>query len=165
MITAQDLSFSFGPKQILDSAYFSIGKNIKVGLVGPNGAGKSTLFKLISGEIKPDFGSIQSLGTVVTVPQEVKADPIMDDSPTIRDYLDPGNDHFDYQIEQILSGLELDHIDLIQSPKNLSGGQRTKLALARSLLLQPDILLLDEPTNFLDIKGKRWVMDFFKRLS
>jgi len=78
---------------------------------------------------------------------------------TVKDYVDPNGAHFDHELKKLFFGLQLD-VGLSDNPNNLSGGQKTKLALARALLAKPDMLLLDEPTNFMDLAGKKWVMDF-----
>ncbi len=163
MISAQGLFFSHGARSIFEDAHFSVADNYKVGLVGVNGAGKSTLLGLILGREQPDQGKLEINGSIGLVPQEVKHDPEMEKANTVRDYLDPTVMHEDFELRRVLDGLELPHLALDASAKKLSGGQKTKLALARALLMQPDILLLDEPTNFLDIAGKQWVMDFLSR--
>ena len=160
MIKATNISFSYGEKPILEAASFLVGNNQKVGLVGPNGAGKSTLFNIIAGREAPEAGNIDVLGIVELVPQEVKRDPILENSQSIRSYIDCASQKQDYELRKILDGLEAVDLKLDDKPFNLSGGQKTKLAIARALLLEPDILLLDEPTNFLDSAGKKWVMNF-----
>lgn len=163
MITVKNLHYGYGKQPLFNGASFFIAKNAKVGLVGANGAGKSTLFKLISGEELPDDGKIEVGGRIMSVPQEVKHDETMEKATCIRDYLDPKNLKEDYEIMRIISKLELGHLPLESSPKNLSGGQKTKLAISRALISEPDILFLDEPTNFLDAAGKAWVMSFLGR--
>ena len=165
MISVKNLDYSYGSKIIFQNVNFFIAKNSKVGLVGANGAGKSTLFNLLTQQDYPDDGKIELYGTVMSVPQEVKHDEKMEEAATIRDYLDFENNKQDYQLLKILSKLELDRFSLDQSPQKLSGGQKTKLAIARALLYEPDLLLLDEPTNFLDIEGKNWMMNFLGRYS
>lgn len=160
MIRVQNLHFSYSGAPVFDGAEFVVGQNQRVGLVGPNGAGKSTLFKLLLGKESESEGKIEVSGNVGFVPQEVKKDDILQKSTTIREYIDPDNTKEDYELQTILNGLELSHIDLYAMPKVLSGGQKTKLALARVLIVEPDVLLLDEPTNFLDTQGKKWVMKF-----
>lgn len=163
MISVKDLQYSYGKEPIYNGASFYVGKNEKVGLVGANGSGKSTIFKLITGEEMPDDGSVKVDGKVLLVPQEVKHDPEMEKAKTIRDYLDPNNIKEDYELLRITSKLELAQFGLDTPPTGMSGGQRTKLAIARALVVEPEILLLDEPTNFLDTAGKEWVMNFLGR--
>lgn len=160
MISVQDLSFSHGSRELFDSVNFSVMDNAKVGLIGPNGAGKSTLLKILCSEETPNSGKIEVVGSIGIVPQEVKHDPIMEACSSIREYLNPDHLKLDYELHKMISGVELSEINIEDSPNVLSGGQKTRLALARALLAQPDILLLDEPTNFLDIEGKKWVMGF-----
>jgi ATP-binding cassette, subfamily F, member 3 len=163
MIRVTDLSFSFGEKPIFSKVNFTIGNNQKVGLVGPNGAGKSTLFNLLTERELPEEGSVFVQGITELVPQEVRRDTLLEHSKTVRDYIDCANSKQDHELLKILEGLELGNFKLNQQPVNLSGGQKTKLAIARALILEPDILLLDEPTNFMDTAGRRWVMDFLSR--
>jgi len=160
MIRATNISFSYGEKPILTNASFMVGNNQKIGLVGPNGAGKSTLFNLIAQKEFPEAGNIEVQGIVELVPQEVKRDSILEYAQSIRSYVDCTGQREDFELRRILDGLEAADLSLDSKPLNLSGGQKTKLAIARALLLEPDILLLDEPTNFLDTAGKKWVMNF-----
>ncbi len=159
MIQVKNVSFNH-LRPIFKDISFTVGAGQKVGLAGPNGAGKSTLFNLLTRTELPHEGDIETEGSIVLVPQEVKRDPLLEKSQTAREYLDEEYIHDDKQIIDMLRGLELSEIELYASPHNLSGGQKTKLAIARALLHTPDILLLDEPTNFLDTKGKLWVMNF-----
>jgi ATP-binding cassette, subfamily F, member 3 len=163
MIYVQDLVFRYGSAPVFDKVSFSVAENQKVGLVGVNGAGKSTLLKLLLGREEPDAGKLEITGQIGYVPQEVKVDPDLETSITVHEYLDPTRQHSEFTLRKILTGLEMEFLLLDASPQKLSGGQKTKLALARSLLAQPDILLLDEPTNFMDVAGKKWVMNFLSR--
>ena len=163
MISVRELYYSYGRNPIYSGANLFVGKGQKVGLVGANGSGKSTLFKLLLGEYEAETGKVEVSGNILLVPQEVKHDPDMEQAETIRKYLDPKNLHEDYQMLRIISKLELAQFGLDHSPKELSGGQKTKLAIARALIQEPQILLMDEPTNFLDTEGKEWVMNFLGR--
>lgn len=159
MISVSNLSFGYGEKPLYEGVSFIVGKGQKVGLVGPNGAGKSTLFKILTGKEDGFTGSVQVQGTIGVVPQEVKYDPDMEVATSAKAYADPNSEYQDHELKKLFKGLELE-IDLSTSPKKFSGGQKTKLALARALLSKADILFLDEPTNFMDVAGKRWVMQF-----
>ena len=159
MLQIIDLAFGYGEKPLYSGVNFRISKGQKVGLVGPNGSGKSTILSIIRGVEHGYTGKVKLVGSISLVPQEIKYDPVMDASPTVRSYVDPNNLFADYEIHKMFKGLEL-NVTLEHDPKTLSGGQKTKLALARALNENPDILLLDEPTNFMDISGKRWVMKF-----
>jgi len=159
MLHVIDLSFGFGEKPLYTGVNFRVSKGQKVGLVGPNGSGKSTLFSIIKGEENGFTGSVKINATVGLVPQEIKYDAIMENSKTVRNYVDSENKLIDFEIIKMFKGLEL-NISLDHNPITLSGGQKTKLALARALFQNPDLLLLDEPTNFMDKEGKDWVMRF-----
>lgn len=165
MIQVRDLSYSYGWDPIFTKINFMINNNSKVGLVGVNGSGKSTLFKLISGEEEPDEGRVEVYGQILSVPQEVKYDEEMEKAESTRKYLDPKDLKEDWELSRILSQMELGYMELDCPPQNMSGGQKTKLAISRALIQEPDILLLDEPTNFLDRAGKKWVMDFLGKYA
>jgi len=157
-IRADSISFSYGEKPLLIEASFRIEDGQKVGLVGENGTGKSTLLKIFIGEESPDEGSIEVKGTIELVPQEVKRDPILDKAKSVMEYINPDDNIEEHQIRKLFAGLGIGEIDLDSPPQGYSGGVKTKFALTRALLREPDILLLDEPTNFMDLEGKKWVM-------
>jgi len=165
MISAKNIFYSYGKENIFEGANFYVAKNSKVGVVGANGSGKSTLFNLLTGEDRIDDGNLEIVGDVMSVPQEVKRDEKMEKAESIRDYLDPYYEKQDYELLKMLSKLELSRLTLDGKPQVLSGGQKTKLAIARALIYEPDILLLDEPTNFLDVEGKLWMMNFLGRYA
>jgi len=162
-IRATNISFSYGEKPLLVEANFRIEDGQKVGLVGENGTGKSTLLKMFTGELSPDEGDLQITGTIELVPQEVKRDPILDSSKTVMDYVNPDGIIEEHVIRKLFAGLGVGEIDLDSPPQGYSGGVKTKFALTRALLKEPDTLLLDEPTNFMDIEGKKWVMGLLSR--
>jgi len=160
MIQVNNISFSHSGELLYQDASFSLPKGKKAGLVGLNGAGKSTLFRLLLKEEWPDEGKVRVEGTVALVPQEVKRDLRQESARNIREYLLGAKPLSDKKMLDLMKEVELNDLSLDESPKNLSGGQKTKLALIYALLIEPDILLLDEPTNFLDSAGKKWVMHF-----
>jgi ATPase subunit of ABC transporter with duplicated ATPase domains len=160
MIHVENLSYSYGYGPVFDKITFTIGSNRKVGLVGPNGAGKSTLLKLLCGLDDPQAGDIETQGKIGYVPQEIKHDPLLETSTSVREFIDPHHKKEDFELLDMIHSLEMEGVTLAESPQHLSGGQKTKLALLRALLDEPDILMLDEPTNFLDTAGKQWVMNF-----
>jgi ATP-binding cassette, subfamily F, member 3 len=159
MIRVQNLSYGYTKDPLYENVNFTIGGNQKVGLVGPNGAGKSTLLKIILGSIPQTSGTIETIGSIGYVPQEVKHDKDLELSPQVIDYVDPKREIPQYEIEMMFRGLGLE-AKLDDNPQKFSGGQKTKIALAKALLTKPSVLLLDEPTNFMDQKGKEWVMRF-----
>jgi ATPase subunit of ABC transporter with duplicated ATPase domains len=159
MINAKNISYSYSRLSVYEDSSFAIQKGETVALVGPNGAGKSTLFKLLKGEDHVSDGKLEIIGKVGYVPQEIKHDPILESAVDIQSYIDPEIKKEEWELSVMLHSLEV-NAELTVKPSTLSGGQRTKLALLRAILDEPDILLLDEPTNFLDTEGKRWIMEF-----
>jgi len=159
MILAKNITYGYSRLTVYNDSSFSIQSGETVALVGPNGAGKSTLFKLLMREDHVSEGHLEIRGKVGYVPQEIKHDPILEEALDMRSYIDPETKKEDWELMVMLHSLEV-NADLEVRPRTLSGGQRTKLALLRAILAEPDILLLDEPTNFLDTEGKKWIMEF-----
>lgn len=159
MVRFSNVTFGFSERPLFEGASFIVGKNQKVGLVGPNGAGKSTLLSLINRYESPKEGNVEVIGSIGYVPQEVKMDKDLENAETVHQYVNEDNLVSDFELKKLFAGLELS-VDFSSKPQKLSGGQKTKLALARALIKKPDILLLDEPTNFMDLAGKKWVSDF-----
>lgn len=160
MVSFSNVSFSYGYEPVFEQVNFLVASGKKVGIVGPNGAGKSTLFKLLTKQEFPSTGRVEVVGNLTMVPQEVKNDPALSVAKDIEEYVDPMHVHGKHEFSRILDGLEFDWKKATSNLSELSGGQKTKLALTRAFLSQPDILLLDEPTNFLDEAGAKWVMNF-----
>jgi ATPase subunit of ABC transporter with duplicated ATPase domains len=158
MIQVNKISFSHGREPLYEEASFCVNKGNKAGLMGLNGAGKSTLFDLLIRKEWPDEGKIRVEGKIMMVPQEVSTDPVQQKYATVREYLLDARQNKDNILLQLLHNLEMDNVALTDNPSELSGGQKTKLAILHAVLAEPDILLLDEPTNFMDIAGKKWVM-------
>ena len=161
-----DLDLSFGPQ--------------RTGLVGRNGVGKSTLLKLIAGELTPASGSVSVTGHLGLLRQSVEAEAgarIVDqlgvgealarlDRITAGDGSEADFDAADWmllaRIETVLTELGVGGLDLDRELATLSGGQRTRLALAALLIEEPDMILLDEPTNNLDAEGREIVKSVLK---
>ncbi|MFA6518148.1 MAG: ABC-F family ATP-binding cassette domain-containing protein [Candidatus Shapirobacteria bacterium] len=159
MIRVSNLKFRYGGEPVFDGVSFFVNKGEKVGLVGQNGSGKSTLFRILAGIEAQDEGRIEMGGKIWLVPQEIRQDMLIDGAESISDYLDLEKQHPEFELKQMLAGMEMKRVKLTDLPINLSGGQKTKLAIIKALLAQPEILLLDEPTNFLDVNGKRWMFE------
>lgn len=159
MIVAKNITYSYSRHTVYEESSFSVMKGEIVGLVGPNGAGKSTLLKLLMEEEQTSSGTLEVIGKIGYVPQEIKHDKLLESAEDIKDYLDPEMKKQEYELMIMLHSLEV-NVELDTKPKILSGGQRTKLALLKAIIAEPDILLLDEPTNFLDAEGKRWIVEF-----
>lgn len=159
MLRVTNLSLTYGDKVIYRPSSFIVHPGQKVGLVGSNGSGKSTLFRLITRIISPDTGKIITDEDISFVPQEVNNDDNLDNCQSIRQYICQNQVFPDHEINRYLAGLKLSTLSLNHQPKNLSGGQKTRLAIIRALLEKPEILLLDEPTNFIDQEGRGWILN------
>lgn len=161
MISADNLTKSFGPQVLFDGVSFKLNPKERIGLVGRNGHGKTTLFRLIAGEEPPDAGSITvprhyRIGYVHQKLQFTK-DTVLKEGITglLREEQDQH-----WKVSKILTGLGFSKDDLQRHPGEFSGGFLVRLNLAKVLVSEPDLLLLDEPTNYLDITSIRWVERF-----
>jgi ATP-binding cassette subfamily F protein uup len=159
LVNAHQISKSFTTRPLFEQITFSVESGDRVGLIGPNGAGKSTLLKILAGLTTVDNGilSVQRGLRIGYLEQS----PTLSSESTIQDtILDGVGDLHDWermaQAHEIMSKLSLDPDLLI---KNLSGGWKKRVALARELLKNPDLLLLDEPTNHLDVESILWLED------
>jgi ATP-binding cassette, subfamily F, member 3 len=191
MITITDLSARIAGRLLLDHASISLPTGIKAGLVGRNGAGKSTLFRVITGDLGSESGSV-SLPKAARIGQVAQEAPGTED-PLINIVLaadkertalmaeaetatDP-NRIADIQMRlvdidahsaearagSILAGLGFDSEAQLRPASAFSGGWRMRVALAAVLFSEPDLLLLDEPTNYLDLEGTLWLEDYVRR--
>lgn len=161
MITAGNLTKSFGSQFLFEGASFNINPRERVGLVGQNGHGKTTLFRLIVGDEYPDAGTISlpkgyRVGYVLQH-LEFTEDTVLKEA--MMELPEEERDHY-WKVEKILAGLGFSSEDMQRYPGELSGGYQVRLNLAKVLVSEPDLLLLDEPTNYLDITSIRWVERF-----
>jgi ATP-binding cassette subfamily F protein 3 len=132
----------------------------RIALVGPNGVGKSTLMRMLSGEEAPDSGE-RVLGHNIVMQYFAQDEATrMDPQPTVYETLASGSPlHMVPTIRNILGGFLFSGDDVYKHVKVLSGGERTRLAVARMLLRPSNTLLLDEPTNHLDLDSKEVLLD------
>lgn len=163
IIRFEDVSFEHGHnKPILREVSFSVRTGSKITVMGQNGAGKSTLFSLLTGERKPDEGSVHvTRGASIAIARQVI--PREELELTVRAFFEHRFKEKVYDIEpKILKVLEVVHLNapLDRIVKSFSGGQQARLLLAAALIQDPDILLLDEPTNNLDKAGIAHLTDF-----
>ena len=191
MITINDISARIAGRLLIDHASVSLPSGTKAGLVGRNGAGKSTLFKIITGDLSPESGS-------VSIPKNARIGQVAQEAPGTEDSLisivlsadkeraallaeadtatdphriaeiqtrlaDIGAHSAEARAATILSGLGFDHEAQLRPASSFSGGWRMRVALAAVLFSEPDLLLLDEPTNYLDLEGTLWLEDYVRR--
>jgi len=145
---------------VLDHVNLHIERGDRIALVGHNGAGKSTLMRILSGEESPDAGTRTEGHQVVmqyfAQDEATRLDPAL----TVHDTLSDGSPHHMVPaIRNILGGFLFSGDDVYKKAGVLSGGERTRLAVARMLLRPSNTLLLDEPTNHLDIDSKEVLLD------
>jgi ATP-binding cassette subfamily F protein 3 len=151
---------SYGDLTVLGDVNLHIERGDRIALVGPNGVGKSTLMRLLSGEDAPDSGQ-RTLGHNVVMQYFAQDEATrMDPAPTVYETLASGSPlHMVAMIRNILGGFLFSGDDVYKHVRVLSGGERTRLAVARMLLRPSNTLLLDEPTNHLDLDSKEVLLD------
>ena len=151
---------AYGSLVVFKDLNLHIERGDRIALVGHNGAGKSTLMRMLSGEEAPDSGErVEGHNLVLQYFAQDEATR-MDPNPTVHDTLTSGSPmHMVPMIRNILGGFLFSGDDIYKKVKVLSGGERTRLAVARMLLRPSNTLLLDEPTNHLDLDSKDVLLD------
>ena len=159
VLDVSNLTKSFDGRVLIDDLTFSIPKGAIVGIIGANGAGKSTLFKMMSGTEQQDSGSIE-LGETVKLASVDQFRDDMDDSNTVYQEISEGHDILEIGTYQIPSRAYCSRFnfkgnDQQKFIKDLSGGERNRVHLAKLVKTGGNLLLLDEPTNDLDVETLR----------
>jgi ATP-binding cassette subfamily F protein 3 len=151
---------AYGDRVVFPGVDLHIERGDRIALVGPNGAGKSTLMRMLSGEEQPDAGErVEGHNVVMQYFAQDEATR-MDPAPTVYETLASGSPmHMVPAIRNILGGFLFSGDDVNKRVRVLSGGERTRLAVARMLLRPSNVLLLDEPTNHLDLDSKEVLLD------
>lgn len=162
VIEARGISKTFGDKLLFENVSFKLPAGGIVGVIGPNGAGKSTLFKMITGEIKPDSGEFL-VGESVKL-SYVDQSRSMDLEKTILQEVVDGQDILKLGGREInarayISKFNFTGEDQTKRIKELSGGEKNRVHLAKTLKSEGNVLLLDEPTNDLDVNTMRALED------
>ena len=207
LLTLQNVNKAFVMNEVLKDVCLTLQTGQRMGLVGVNGSGKSTLFKLISGAMEPDSGTISlvkgatvgmltqdaDIQSELTIQQELERvfEPVRQMEARLRQmeaemaekhddpeafaqlsnaysrltdrFEDAGGYEWPSRIQGVLAGLGFARGRETQPASLLSGGEKTRLCLARLLLTQPDLLMLDEPTNHLDLASTQWLEDTLKK--
>ena len=209
MINVSNLKVSFGGRILFQNSGFIIRPGDKIGLVGPNGSGKTTIFRILSGEEKPDEGSVavdpgivtgyfsqetgemagnsaleealsgagrlHAIGNELSEIEHILSDSarsplseeamekIMDRYGELQsEYQHLGGYELETSAKTILSGLGIGEKRWNNPVESFSGGWKMRIALAKILLLNPDVLLIDEPTNHLDVESIVWLEGWLK---
>ena len=194
-LQVENLSKRFGEQLLFENITFGIGKNQKVALIAKNGMGKSTLLRIIAGKDSADTGTVifRNDISIGILDQDPELDPenyvfeevFNSENPTlklIKTYEQAVKDNdtsaleelipqldalaawdYDTQVKQILSELKVDKYS--QRIKELSGGQRKRVGLAKILISNPDFLILDEPTNHLDVEMTEWLEEYLEKTN
>lgn len=158
-----NVSKSFGDKVLIDDLSFKVPAGAIVGIIGPNGAGKSTLFKMIAGKEQPDSGEVK-IGQTVKMSLIDQSREGLQNDKTVFDNIAEGRDilqvgQFEIPARQYLGRFNFKGSDQSKIAGNLSGGERGRLHLAKTLLGGGNVLLLDEPSNDLDVETLRALED------
>ena len=165
LLTVQEVTHSYTQRYLLKNASMGISEGEKIGLIGINGTGKSTLLKIVAGLIEPDEGRVVK-GSQVHV-EYLPQTPVFDNSKTLLENIVEGKaihtDAWTREADAKAMLTKLAITDFTCNPETLSGGQRKRAALVRTLLTPADILILDEPTNHLDNEMVEWLEDYLKR--
>lgn len=159
VIEATDIRKQFGDRILFENVSFSIPKGAIVGIIGPNGAGKSTLFKMMMGHEQPDHGDIR-LGDTVKLAYVDQSRDALDGSKTVWQEISNGLDimtigNFQMPSRAYVGRFNFKGTDQQKFIKDLSGGERNRVHLAKLLSSGGNVLLLDEPTNDLDVETLR----------
>ena len=161
VLDVQNLTKRFGAKVLFENISFAIAEGQRVGLIAQNGTGKSTLLSILMGEEGKDGGEViyrNGLRVACLVQS-----PTFDPKETVLDacFNHHGDEEKVLKAKQILTQLKI--ADLNQPMGELSGGQQKRVALANTLITEPDFLILDEPTNHLDLEMIEWLEGFLSR--
>ncbi len=194
-LQVENITKSFGELVLFDNISFLLAKDQKIALVAKNGAGKTTLFNILCSKDTPDTGSIKfhkditigfleqdplfnenytvleqvflSSGEMMHVIGEYENSLNSGDKKRIASAMEKMDAfsawNYESKIKQILGKLKIDNYE--QKMGNLSGGQRKRVALANTLIREPDLLILDEPTNHLDLDMIEWLEEYLKKSS
>ena len=207
LLTLTNINKAFVMNEVLKDVNLTLQAGQRMGLVGVNGSGKSTLFRIISGALEPDSGTVSvvkgtrvgvltqdaDITTDLTVQQELERvfEPVRQMESRMREmesqmadahedpaafaqlseayarlvsrFEDAGGYEWPSRIQGVLAGLGFARDRETQPANLLSGGEKTRLCLARLLLTQPELLMLDEPTNHLDLASTQWLEDTLKK--
>lgn len=165
LLTVEDMSKSYTERMLFDQVSFGINEGEKIGLIGINGTGKSTLLKIIAGLEEPDSGTVTKgkkirIGYLAQTPEFDEKLSILQ-NVVLNQKAEEEYRNLEGEAKAML--LKMGITDSSASPGILSGGQKKRVALVRTLLTPAEILVLDEPTNHLDNEMAQWLEDYLIR--
>lgn len=161
VITAEHITKNYTGRLLFDDITFGFDDTDKVGIIGINGTGKSTLLKIIAGKEEPDDGRIIKGNNIkITF---LEQNPVLNEKESILENV-IGNEQENWDMQGSAKSIlnKLGFTDYNQSARNLSGGEKKRVALARTILHKADVLILDEPTNHLDAQMASWLENYLK---
>ncbi|MDK6787650.1 ABC-F family ATP-binding cassette domain-containing protein [Actinotignum sp. GS-2025f] len=162
LLSVHDVGVSLGSSDILSNVSLSLEDGSRIGVVGPNGGGKTTLLRLITGRLAPTSGEVIPTNTA-TFATLTQADELPD--TTVLEAIHAGTARHEWasdaRVRDLHAGL-LPDIPLQARVRELSGGQRRRVALAHTLTREANIIILDEPTNHLDVEGITFLAHYIK---
>ncbi|HNC53483.1 MAG TPA: energy-dependent translational throttle protein EttA [Accumulibacter sp.] len=163
VIEFRDVSKSFGDRLLIDRLSFAVPPGAIVGIIGPNGAGKSTLFRMLIGQESPDSGEIQ-IGSTVRLAYVDQSRDCLDGDKTVFEEISGGAElltvgKYETPARAYIGRFNFKGADQQKRVGQLSGGERGRLHLAKTLIAGGNVLLLDEPSNDLDVETLRALED------
>jgi sulfate-transporting ATPase len=163
VIEFKSVSKGYGDRLLIDDLSFKVPPGAIVGIIGPNGAGKSTLFRMITGREKPDRGAI-AIGPTVKMAHVDQSRDALEPDKTVWEFVSGGSDlltvgKFEMPSRAYLGRFNIKGADQQKKIGTLSGGERGRLHLAKTLIAGANVLLLDEPSNDLDVETLRALED------
>ncbi|WP_122639548.1 ABC-F family ATP-binding cassette domain-containing protein [Romboutsia sp. Marseille-P6047] len=165
IIEIHNISKKFKDKTVINNLEYTLARHDRIGIIGKNGQGKSTLIKILNGELAPDSGTIE-IGETVKIGCFTQDDAHMDLNMRAIDYVKEASDYIETADGTKISASQMCERFLFNSTMQytligkLSGGERRRLHLLRTLMSAPNVLLLDEPTNDLDIETLNRLEDY-----
>jgi len=163
VVVAEKLSKGYGDRLLFENLNFALPRGGIVGVIGPNGAGKTTLFRMIAGQEKPDSGNL-TIGKTVKLAYVDQSRDSLDGTRTVYEEISGGEDELLFGSRKVnarayCAGFNFRGSDQQKKVKDLSGGERNRVHLAKLLKSGGNLLLLDEPTNDLDVDTLRALED------
>ena len=163
VVVAEKLSKGYGDRLLFENLNFALPRGGIVGVIGPNGAGKTTLFRMIAGQEKPDSGNL-TIGKTVKLAYVDQSRDSLDGTKTVYEEISGGEDELIFGSRKVnarayCTGFNFRGSDQQKKVKDLSGGERNRVHLAKLLKSGGNLLLLDEPTNDLDVDTLRALED------